>query len=32
LCTSSPHPTRAQIRCGMEVRPESLNVPASDAT
>jgi hypothetical protein len=32
LCTGSPHPTRAQIRCAMEVRPESLNMPASDAT
>ena len=32
LCTGSPHPTRAQIRCDMEVRPECLNMPASDAT
>ncbi len=32
LCTSSPHPTRAQMRRGMEARCECLDMPASDVT
>ena len=32
LCTGSPHPTRAQIRRGVVVRCECLNMPASDVT
>ena len=32
LCTGSPHPTRAQIRRGMVLRCECLDMPASDVT
>jgi hypothetical protein len=32
LCTSSLHPTRAQMRRGMAARCECLDMPASDVT
>lgn len=32
LCTGSPHPTRAQIRRGMDARGECFDMPTSDVT